>query len=169
MLILRAVTLAVLLIASPDLAIANAGGTKPPGVVEGPARIIDGDTIDVAGERIRLHGIDAPESAQTCVADGVTWSCGKRATAALVEFIGSVPVRCEDKGTDRYGRTIATCHIRGEDIEAWMVLNGWALAYRKYSTDYVGQEKAAKAARRGIWRGEFVSPWEWREGVRLEQ
>ena len=112
------VILAVLLMASPALA-----------DITGPARVIDGDTIDVAGERIRFHGIDAPESGQTCIAGGVTWPCGQRATAALVEFIGDSPVRCEGQGTDRYGRTIAACTVRGEDIEAWMVLNGWALAY----------------------------------------
>ena len=80
--------LALLLIAAPGWALANAGGTKSPVVVEGPARIIDGDTIDIAGERIRLHGIDAPESRQTCIADGVIWPCGKSATDALAEFIG---------------------------------------------------------------------------------
>ena len=128
MLILRAVTLAVLLIASPDLAIANAGGTKPPGVVEGPASIIDGDTIEIAGQRIRLNGIDAPESRQTCMAEGVTWACGKSATDALSEFIGEAAVRCEDQGSDRYGRMIGRCYVQGDDIEAWMVLNGWALA-----------------------------------------
>ena len=130
--------------------------------ITGTASVIDGDTIEIHGQRIRFHGIDAPESRQTCVANGEVWRCGQQAALALSDFIGSSPVTCEEQGTDRYGRTIATCHIRGEDIEAWMVTNGWALAYRKYSTDYVGQEQAAKAARRGIWRGEFVPPWEWR-------
>ena len=104
--------LAVLLIAAPALA-----------DITGPARIIDGDTLDVAGERIRLHGIDAPENAQTCIAGGVTWPCGKSATAALVAFIGGAPVSCRAQGTDRYGRTIATCYVQGEDIEAWFVRN----------------------------------------------
>ena len=109
--------LAVLLVAVPALA-----------DITGPARIIDGDTIEIAGQRIRLNGIDAPESRQTCVADGVTWPCGQSATAALAEFIGGMPVRCEGQGSDRYGRTIATCYVQGEDIEAWLVLNGWTLA-----------------------------------------
>ena len=132
--ILRAVTLAVALIAAvigPALA-----------DITGPARIIDGDTIDIAGERIRLHGIDAPEAAQTCVAGGVTWPCGQSATAALAEFIGGAAVSCRARGTDKYGRTIATCYVQGEDIEAWMVLNGWALAYRRYSLEYVDEEAA---------------------------
>ena len=150
--------LAVLLVAAPALA-----------DITGAARIIDGDTIVIAGERIRLHGIDAPESRQTCIADDVTWPCGQHATAALTEFIGGAPVSCQEQGTDRYGRTIATCTVQGEDIERWLVLNGWALAYRRYSTEYVAQEQAAQAARRGLWRGEFVQPWNWRRGVRLGQ
>ena len=147
---------ALLLMASPALA-----------DVTGPARVIDGDTLDIAGERIRFHGIDAPESGQTCVADGERWRCGQKATAALADFIGTSPVRCEGQGTDRYGRTIATCYVRGEDIEAWMVTNGWALAYRRYSLDYTDEEARAEADRAGIWRGEFVAPWQWRKGVRL--
>ena len=114
---LRPLALAVLLMASPVMA-----------DITGPARIIDGDTIDVAGQRIRFHGIDAPESGQSCVADGERWRCGEKATAALTDFIGSSPVRCEGQGTDRYGRTIAACTVRGQDIEAWLVRNGWALA-----------------------------------------
>ena len=103
---LRTILLAVAL-AFPAPALAD---------ITGLATVIDGDTIDIAGERIRLHGIDAPEYRQTCIADGVTWPCGQSATDALAEFIGDSPVRCEEQGTDRYGRTIATCYVRGEDI-----------------------------------------------------
>lgn len=130
--------------------------------------VIDGDTIEIRGERIRFHGIDAPESRQTCVARGQVWRCGRKAAIALADFIGRSPVRCEKRGTDRYGRTIAACHVRGDDVEQWMVLNGWALAYRRYSRDYVAHEQAAQAAHAGIWRGEFVPPWEWRQGKRLQ-
>jgi endonuclease YncB( thermonuclease family) len=135
--------------------------------VTGPARVIDGDTIEVQGQRIRLHGIDAPESRQLCRLDGKPWQCGEAATNALAEKIASRPVTCEDLGRDRYERIIARCAVAGEDIESWMVVNGWAVAYRRFSLDYVEQEADAQAARRGIWAGEFVKPWEWRRGKRI--
>ena len=149
------------------LAVALAFSASALADITGPARIIDGDTIVIAGERIRLHGIDAPENGQSCVADGVTWACGQRATAALAGFIDGAPVSCRPHGEDRYGRTIATCTVRGEDIEAWLVRNGWALAYRRFSTDYLDEEAEARAAQAGLWRGAFVPPWEWRRGKRL--
>ena len=155
---LRTVFLAVAL-AFPVSALAEITGT---------ASVIDGDTIDIHGQRIRLHGIDAPESRQTCIAGGEVWRCGQQASLALSDFIRRSPVVCQEQGKDRYGRIIGACSVRGDDVEAWMVLNGWALAYRKYSMDYVGQEQAAQGARRGIWRGEFVSPWAWRQGKRLQ-
>ncbi len=75
---------------------------------------------------------------------------------------------CEDLGRDRYKRIIARCTVAGEDLEKWMVSQGWALAYRRYSLDYVDEEAEAQAARRGIWAGQFVKPWEWRRGKRLD-
>jgi endonuclease YncB( thermonuclease family) len=133
----------------------------------GPARVIDGDTIDIAGQRIRLHGIDTPEAKQTCQRDGVTWLCGAAATKALKELIGNSDVSCAQRDMDRYGRIVAVCRANGVDLNAVMVQSGMALAYRKYSDDYSGQEASAKAARRGLWAGQFVPPWEWRRGKRL--
>ncbi len=77
-------------------------------------------------------------------------------------------VTCEDLGRDRYKRIIARCTVAGEGLEKWMVVNGWALAYRRYSLDYVNDEAGAQAVWRGIWAGEFVPPWEWRRGARLD-
>ncbi len=74
---------------------------------------------------------------------------------------------CEDLGRDRYERMVARCAVAGENLEKWMVANGWAIAYRRYSLDYVDAEAEAQAARRGLWAGEFVKPWEWRRGKRL--
>ena len=118
--------------------------------------------------RIRLHGIDAPESAQTYRAGGKTWPCGAAARRALRERIAGWPVECAERDRDRYGRIVAVCRVDGADLNAWMVSQGWAVAYRKYSTDYVSHETSAKAARRGLWRGEFVEPSRWRRGERLE-
>ena len=140
----------------------NAGAT-----LSGSARVIDGDTLEVRGTRIRLHGIDAPESAQGCRAGGRRWPCGREATRALSRRIGGRTVACEERDRDRYGRTVAVCRIGGEDVNAWMVAAGWAFAYRRYSRSYVAAETAAKGARRGVWRGEVVAPWEWRKGKRL--
>lgn len=133
------------------------------GPIRGTASVIDGDTIAINGERIRLHGIDAPETKQSCQLDGQPWNCGQEATFALADKIGKNPIVCERKGkSDRYGRTVAVCLLNGEDLNGWMVSQGWALAYRQYSRDYVPQESGAKEARRGVWASDFVPPWEWR-------
>ena len=139
--------------------------------ITGKPRVIDGDTLEIAGERIRLHGIDAPESEQTCLADGTRWYCGMEAASALAFKIARGWVTCQGEDRDRYGRLIAVCYaggVGGPELNAWLVSEGWALAYRRYSTDYVAQEQVAREARRGLWRGEFVPPWDWRRGKRLQ-
>jgi len=132
--------------------------------LKGRPRIIDGDTIELAGRRIRLHGIDAPEMKQTCTREGKEWLCGQEAIWALARIIEEHWVTCQQKDVDRYKRIVAVCYMaEGQiDINGLMVEQGWALAYRKYSEDYVGQEEGAKASRAGIWAGEFMPPWEWR-------
>ena len=135
--------------------------------IAGPATVTDGDSIQVSGQRIRLFGIDAPESQQLCLAGGQRWRCGSSATRALRQRIAGRSVVCTERDRDRYGRIVAVCRAGGVDINAWMVSQGHALAYRKYSTAYVGEERSAKAARRGLWRGQFVPPWDWRRGKRL--
>ncbi len=154
---MRALTIALCLVATPALA-----------DVAGVASVIDGDTIEVHGQRVRLHGIDAPESRQLCRLDGKLWQCGKNAAKALADKIARRPVTCEDLGRDRYKRIIGRCTVAGEDIGSWMVQQGWALAYRRYSLDYVDEEADARSARRGIWASGFVNPWEWRRGTRLD-
>ncbi len=134
-------------------------------------RIIDGDTIRLGKVKVRLHGIDAPETDQTCRnARGEAYPCGKRATSVLV-LRAAAGVSCEPAGDeqDRYGRMIATCFaVDGTNINAYMVRSGYALAYRKYSEKYVSQEGEARAGRRGMHRGAFVAPWDWRRGKRLQ-
>ena len=136
--------------------------------VAGRARVIDGDTIEVGSVRIRLFGVDAPESAQSCLEGSRRWPCGEQATRALVGRIDGESVACEERDRDRYGRVVAVCRHRAQDVNAWLVREGWALAYRRYSTAYVGEQADAKAAKRGVWRGEFVPPWDWRRGDRLK-
>lgn len=130
----------------------------------GPARVIDGDTMVVNGERIRLHGIDAPELDQVFWCRGKRMASGPMAMAALEALVAGVQVRCEPIERDRHGRLVAKCYSpNGVDIGRRMVAAGWALAYRRYSRDYVGAEAQARAARRGMWRGQFAKPWAWRE------
>ena len=133
----------------------------------GRAAVTDGDSLEIAGQRVRLHGIDAPERKQRCTADGRQWRCGAAATRALKKRIGGETVTCTPRDRDRYGRIVAVCRAGGVDLNAWMVAQGWALAYRRYSMAYVDEERAAKAAKRGVWRGQLVAPWEWRRGKRL--
>lgn len=131
--------------------------------ITGRASVIDGDTLDIHGQRIRLEGVDAPESSQTCAdPEGEPWRCGQKAALALSDLIGQKPVRCVPSTKDRYGRTIATCDLDGEDLGKWLVANGWAVAYRHYSDRYIPDEEEAKAKRRGIWAGSFTMPWDYR-------
>ena len=135
--------------------------------VAGRASVVDGDTIDIHGERIRLHGIDAPESAQSCRRGSEVWRCGQQAAQALADKIGPRTVRCEEQDRDRYGRIVAKCFVDNEDLSEWLVLEGWAVAYVYYSDEYTRSEASAKSNRRGIWAGPFVMPWNWRQGERL--
>lgn len=130
----------------------------------GKARVIDGDTINIGGIQIRLEGIDAPETEQTCVgAKGDQWQCGKTATQRLSILIKGEEVTCEKSGEDRYKRTLAFCRLAdGTELNAWLVREGFALAFVKYSTRYVKEEKEAKGAKRGLWAGTFQAPWDWR-------
>ena len=128
-------------------------------------RVIDADTVDVDGVRWRLHGIDAPEARQTCRAWGLTWNCGAAATDALRSR--SAGMSCEGGETDRYGRLVGVCSSGGEDLNAWLVTNGWALAYRRYADDYADEEEEARSNGRGIHAGEHLAPWDWRRGERL--
>lgn len=134
--------------------------------ITGTASVIDGDTLEIHGKRIRLHAIDAPESRQTCERGGEAWRCGQASALALADKIGRRPVSCEQTDVDRYKRIVARCFASGEDLNGWLVGQGLAVAYRQYGRDYVAAEGDAKAARRGMWAGEFVMPWEWRRGVR---
>jgi endonuclease YncB( thermonuclease family) len=133
-----------------------------PNSLSGIASVIDGDTLNLHGKRIRLHGIDAPESRQSCSQDGQNWRCGQQASLALSDHIESRTLRCEQRDIDRYKRIVAVCFMGGEDINAWLVRSGWAMAYRQYSKDYITVEMEARAARTGIWAGEVQPPWEWR-------
>lgn len=132
--------------------------------IAGHARIIDGDTIDVGTVRVRLHGIDAPEGRQTCQIEARTYQCGEMAAMALANLIGTHWVDCIERDRDQYGRTVAVCYLAGRtiDVNREIVRQGWALAYRQFSRDYVDAEAEAKQARAGMWAGTFQPPWEYR-------
>jgi endonuclease YncB( thermonuclease family) len=140
----------------------HAGGTGHGAVVRGRAHVVDADTLDVAGVRIRLHGIDAPERDQSCTRSGQAWRCGREASAALSGLVGGHALRCEPRDRDRYERVVAVCWMGDVEVNRWLVDQGWALAYRRYSTAYVSAEDAARQARRGIWTGSFETPEDYR-------
>lgn len=133
-----------------------------PALAAADARVVDGDTIDLGDARIRLHGIDAPELGQSCAALGEIWRCGEAAADRLGRLIRGKRVTCETRDVDRYGREIAVCRVGGVDIGAEMVRSGLAWAFTRFSGDYVGEEDAARAAQRGIWRAPNQPAWEYR-------
>lgn len=135
-------------------------------VVAGPATVVDGDSLEIAGTRVRLHGIDAPEAQQTCDRNGEAWRCGEEARRQLAEIIGASRVECVGHEKDQYGRLLAQCTAGYTDINRTMVETGWALAFRKYSDAYSAGEARARAMRVGLWGSSFVSPDVFRNGSR---
>jgi endonuclease YncB( thermonuclease family) len=129
----------------------------------GTARVLDGDTVEIGSTTIRLEGIDAPESDQLCLnRTGRPWACGVEARDRLAAEAAGREWTCKIEGQDQYGRALATCAVAGQNINRWLVRHGWALAFIRYSTAYVSDERAARDARRGLWAGAFIAPWDWR-------
>jgi endonuclease YncB( thermonuclease family) len=125
--------------------------------------VTDGDTIKISNNRIRFHGIDAPERNQKCTKNLKEYSCGTAATIALTKKIGKNSIKClVQENKDRYNRYIGVCFVKNEDLNKWMVRNGYAIAYRHYSKDYISDEDYAKANKLGLWSGIFVKPENWR-------
>jgi endonuclease YncB( thermonuclease family) len=134
-------------------------------------RIVDGDSLVIDGRAVRLIGIDAPELRQSCGgAGGADWPCGREAQAALRRLVRSGPITCESRSEDRYRRALVRCQI-GEagDIGEAMLREGWAIVLPRYAPPgYGSAESAAQAAARGIWRGDFDRPADWRAAQSAE-
>lgn len=132
----------------------------PPGApVSGRARAVDGDTLRLGRERVRLLGIDAPEIAQTCRRDGRRWPCGVAARTAMARLVQRGTTRCAPRGRDRYGRLLAVCRTAGADLSASMAAAGLAVS----RGDYGAEQAAAQRARKGVWAGTFEDPRAWRD------
>lgn len=130
----------------------------------GRVSVVDGDTLEMRGERIRLWGVDAFESRQLCQRPGGAYRCGQVAANALDAWLADQVVTCEPVGRpDRYGRTVARCRLGDQDLGAWLVENGHALDYARYSQGrYAREQRLAQSAQRGVWAGEFEEAWQWR-------
>jgi len=130
--------------------------------IQGVASVIDGDTIEIHGERFRIEGIDAPESDQTCLDGNRQWPCGRQSATALDNLLDRQTVACVTLGQDKYRRNLGDCRVGDTNVADWMVRQGWAVAYRKYSQAYVGAEEEAHQAGRNLWAGQFEAPWDYR-------
>ncbi len=142
----------------------------------GRPKIIDGDTLEVQGQAIRLYGIDAPELGQACTIEGRAYDCGMVARTALLDLTAGVAVTCKvvsaevvsaEPGRAAEDGRIGRCFAQGYDLSEGMAYTGWALALPEVSERYLVFEERAQAAGRGLWKGRFVTPWDWRRGARL--
>ncbi|PKP66488.1 MAG: hypothetical protein CVT85_01190 [Alphaproteobacteria bacterium HGW-Alphaproteobacteria-7] len=131
-------------------------------IIYGNPGVVDGDTLDFGGERVRLFGIDAPEIAQTCNRGGQTWSCGEDAKALLRALVANNRVSCRQRDIDKYGRSVATCSVTKLDLSDAIARAGYAIALDHFSADYVAAADSARAAGLGIWSGDFQTPADFR-------
>ena len=146
---------------------AAAGAATAQERIAGRAKIIDGDSFEIGSVGVRLFGVDAPEGRQSCTrSTGRAWACGEAAAAELRRLAGSRELTCMRRDEDDYGRIVAVCRAGNTDLGAAMVRAGLAVAYRRYSDDYVAAEREAQAARRGLWAGQFVTPEAYRRDDR---
>ena len=128
----------------------------------GPAEVVDGNIMVVAGQRLRLFGSDAPDLGQSCTYDQRPFPCGDVARTALMDLVAGAEVRCRARRPDANGTRPASCAVQGADVAANMVHTGWAVANRAEMPDYARIEARAQSARRGLWRGTFERPAAWR-------
>jgi endonuclease YncB( thermonuclease family) len=137
--------------------------------IAGQASVVDGDTLDIHGQRIRIADIDAPEHNQLCDdANGAHYMCGGMAANQLAHFIGQRPVICSPLYNDRWGRAVAFCSVEGQDLGEWLVKNGMAIRWPKYDRlgRYINAQVNAQSAKIGLWGGSFLEPWDFRTCVR---
>ena len=146
--------------------------SQEPKIISGIAKVVDGDTINIGKNKIRLFGIDAPEKKQQCQKPWLSiffltfnkdYKCGEISTNKLKIKINNKLVMCKSNNKDRYNRFIAECFKDKINVNKWMISNGYAVAYRKYSKKFISQENLAKKEKLGIWAGTFEMPWEWRK------
>jgi endonuclease YncB( thermonuclease family) len=145
------------------LCLAFMSSAAPAQTVAGAAQIVDGDTLTIGGQRIRLFGVDAPESDQTCERRGESWACGETATEQLRSLTDGNSVSCEQQNIDQYGRIVAICRAGRYELGRTMVEYGYATAFRRYSEIYADDELRAKAAGRGLWSSTFELPEQHRQ------
>ena len=126
-------------------------------------KVVDGDTIKIGDEKIRFSGIDAPEINQDCIQNGEKISCGKLVKDVLIKKIGDEIPKCTIEGKDFYKRTLAECFVNNESLSSYLVRNGYAFAYRKYSKKFIDDENFAKKNKLGLWSMKFKYPWEFRK------
>ena len=126
-------------------------------------KIIDGDTIHLNGEKIRFSGIDSPEIKQTCKKNNEIIKCGILAKELLIKIIANNKINCIREGKDQYKRTLAECFVNDLSLSSYLVKNGYAFAYRKYSKKFIADEDFAKSNKLGMWSMEFEYPWDWRK------
>ena len=140
--------------------------------ITGHAEVTDGDTIKINTFKIRLNGIDAPEKKQKCKRPYLEifififyedYSCGQKSTEALIKKINNQKITCKISDVDYFKRLIGECYKRKINLNAWLVSNGHAVAFRKYSKKYISQEMLAKQEKKGIWQGKFEMPWDYRK------
>lgn len=151
-----------------QVALVGPDGATQAAPVAGRANVIDGDSLEIGVTQIRLYGIDAFEGKQSCRASGAEWDCGEAAADKLRALVASQTVTCDARDVDDYGRTVAVCHVGATDLGAELVRAGLALAYRRFSDDYVDEEGDARSARRGAWAGDFERPWNERNDARRQ-
>lgn len=147
------------------LLLATVLAATAPAPVTGTAQVVDGDTLRIGDTKVRLFGIDAPETNQQCIREGASWACGEVSARQLRSLVEGQQVACLVRGLDDYGRSVGVCSAGGLELNRTMVGAGWAVAFRNYSSDYVADEVRAKAARAGIWNSSFVLPQDYRQAA----
>jgi endonuclease YncB( thermonuclease family) len=130
--------------------------------IVGAARVINGDTLVIEQQRVRLYGIDAPETKQRCWASGIRYNCADQAKATLAHLTRDKDVKCRLESYDAFGQFMGTCTVGALEINRELVRQGWALAYRQFTLAYADDEADAERRKAGLWMGEFETPWDWR-------